>query len=79
MMTVCLTVGGKDLVTYATVPPFRSAPDVILWGSRVFRFVAWNGDISGEERVNCPDDVPIYTEAFSVAVTDENTPRATLS
>lgn len=79
MMTVCLTVGAKDLVTFATIPPFTSAPDVMLWGQRVFRFVAWNGDLSDGEKIDCPDDVPIYTEAFAVAVVDGNMPRATVN
>ena len=78
MMTVCLTTDGRTLVTYAHVPPFKAAPDVVVWGTRIFSFVAWNGDLSNREKVlGCPKDIAVYFESFAVTAVEENTPRTT--
>ena len=55
-MRVRLTVPSGGLVTEAEVPPFNQPPDVLLWGSRVFRFLRLD------------DGVAVYVEAFAFTV-----------
>jgi hypothetical protein len=60
-MRVRLLTSDGRLVTDATIPPFNSRPDVLIWGQRVFTHhaeVNRDGDDVKQE----------YREAFSVAV-----------
>ncbi|CAN1211891.1 hypothetical protein TUMEXPCC7403_16925 [Tumidithrix helvetica PCC 7403] len=35
-MKVCLTTANREFIREAEIPPFQTAPTVILWGDRVF-------------------------------------------
>ena len=55
-MKARLIVPGGGLVTDLDLPPFSEPPEVVLWGSRVFRLVNQNAG------------VVLYVEAFYYAV-----------
>lgn len=59
-MKVRLLTAGKELVLDATIPPFNMAPDVLMWGTRVFI----NMDASIDNR-------RLYREAFATAIIPE--------
>lgn len=52
-MKVRLETREGELVTNGRVPPFNIAPEVLLWGVRVFRHHYTGGDVE------------IYREAFA--------------
>jgi hypothetical protein len=54
MMRVRLETREGELVTMGRVPPFNIAPEVLIWGVRVFR---WH------ERAK--DQTEVYREAFA--------------
>jgi hypothetical protein len=43
---VVKAVEAEGLVHEATIPPFQTPPDVILWGSRVFRFLRLDNGVA---------------------------------
>lgn len=55
MITVALNALGGALTAYVDVLPFQTAPDVIVWGSRVFM----------NSHAYDDDGRPIYAEAFA--------------
>lgn len=65
-MIIRLEVQGGSLVSYATLLPFRTLPNVVMWGQRVFkRDRSWRRHLSFH---------PLYVEAFTAIVVDP-TPR----
>jgi len=52
-MKIKLMTEDQQLVYEAVLPAFNKYPDVVLWGSRVFKFHLVGNDLA------------IYTEAFS--------------
>lgn len=63
MMKVRLETSGGELVTEREIPPFNTAPDVLLWGSRVFRECTPDGPRD-------PGEAFVYREAFAFAIVD---------
>jgi hypothetical protein len=63
MIKIRLETQDCRFVCVGTIPPFRTLPEVVIWGERVFRrHVPIPG--SGEpER-----ELPVYREAFTVAL-----------
>ncbi len=64
-MTVKLYTRNGGFVTEATIPPFIEAPDVVLWGNRVFTYY---------EAV--PDGWYRYNEVFCYAIPVVVAPRS---
>lgn len=55
-MEIELRTSDGHFVAVVEVPPFKSCPDVVAWGDRVFRYEGWD-----------PPHRPSYLECFAVA------------
>ncbi len=66
-MTVKLYTREGGFVTEATIPPFLTMPDVVLWGERFFCIPDVDGLVAFIN-ADLPDDVHAYVEAFSYAI-----------
>lgn len=61
MIKVALETTTCKLVTTGRIPPFSTLPEVLLWGTRVFKLVAPPWD---------PDKPVVYRECFSAYLAD---------
>ena len=59
--TAGYTATDRTLVTVVLIPPFTTAPGVILWGDRVFTL---HSPFGHNQR-------PVYVEAFAVVALHE--------
>lgn len=57
MMRIELLTSDKQHVAWVEIPAFKSFPDVVGWGDRVFKFWSTIGDDGGP---------PQYVECFAV-------------
>lgn len=58
-MNIQLETNEGGLVQRCTIPDFKMAPKVLMWGSRIFIFHRWECDASTRERLG------LYREAFA--------------
>jgi hypothetical protein len=59
-VNIKLVTADGGFVGYATIPPFTTRPEVIMWGSRVFKLTGHGGD-NGQT-------YGIYREVFTFAL-----------
>jgi hypothetical protein len=57
MLEIRLETEDGRFVCVASIPPFLTLPEVVLWGQRFFKLAS-----------EVPDALPVYREAFTVAV-----------
>lgn len=58
MNKVRLETSNGELVVHGEVPPFNEAPDVLVWGTRIFK-----------DTYQLQDDERVYRECFAVYLT----------
>lgn len=69
----CLYTKEGGYVETVKVPPFRMLPDVLIWGTRVFRF-SDGSDLGALPIKIDKTNAPVYLEAFAWAVIDLEPP-----
>jgi hypothetical protein len=70
-MKVRLFTKDGGFVHEQEIPPFNDAPDVIIWGLRMFVGPNIDGPVSAQYRD--ADDTYVYEEAFAYALVPERT------
>lgn len=68
----CLYTKDGGYVETVKLPPFKTLPDVEVWGTRVFQLTLAPSFVAAK---NVPMDAPVYVEAFVWAVIDLEPPH----
>lgn len=65
-MIIKLETNDGGLVGRFEIPPFKQAPDTMVWGDRVFIFIRAEGTVTKAEEV--ADSGYVYREVFAYAI-----------
>lgn len=59
MLKIRLETEDGRFVCVGTIPPFRTLPEVVIWGQRIFQLQTVQPDT---------DRLPLYREAFTAVI-----------